>query len=128
MEEAATKPINVADGQTDLQGIGVFLRGGIADPDTNPIKWIVSGGVAAKGLLPGRDRDTIGVGYAYSQTSELPFVTSLILNETSSRFEAYYDFALTPAADLTLDVQIADSLLSTNDTATVLGARLRLEF
>ncbi len=128
VEEAATKPINVADGQTDLQGIGVFLRGGIADPDTNPIKWIVSGGVAAKGLLPGRDRDTIGVGYAYSQTSELPFVTSLILNETSSRFEAYYDFALTPAADLTLDVQIADSLLSTNDTATVLGARLRLEF
>lgn len=128
VEEAATGPINVANGRTDLQGVGLFLRGGIADPDTNPIEWIMSGGVAAKGLLPGRDHDTIGIGYAYSSTSDLPFVTSLLLNDTSSRFEAYYDLALSPAAELTFDVQVADSLLATDSTATVLGARLRLDF
>lgn len=128
LEEAATGPINVADGRTDLQGIGLFLRGGTADPDTNPIEWIVSGGIAAKGLLPGRDRDTIGVGYAYSRTSDLPFVTSFVVNDTSSRFEAYYDLAITPAAELTFDVQVADSLLASTSTATVLGLRLRLDF
>jgi porin len=128
VEEAPTKPINVGDGRTDLQGVGLFLRAGTADPDTNPIEWIVSGGIAAKGLLPGRDRDTLGVGYAYSHTSDLPFVTSFVVNDTSSRLEAYYDLALTPAAELTFDVQVADSLLASNSTATVLGLRLRLDF
>ncbi|MEY5032852.1 MAG: hypothetical protein RL354_1883, partial [Planctomycetota bacterium] len=128
VEEAHTKPINVGDGRTDLQGVGIFLRAGAADPDTNPIEWIVSGGIAAKGLLPGRDLDTLGVGYAYSSTSDLPIVTSFVVNDTSSRFEAYYDLALTPAAELTLDVQVADSVLVAESTATVLGLRLRVDF
>ncbi len=126
--EETTKPLNLNNGRMDLRGFGVFARVGFADPDTNPIEWIVSGGVAAKGLIPGRDADTLGIGYAHSQTSELPFVTSLLVNDTASRFEAYYDLALTPAANLTLDLQVADSLLANESTATLLGVRLRLAF
>jgi hypothetical protein len=50
------------------------------------------------------------------------------VNDTANRIEAYYDMALTPAAGLTFDVQFAESLLKRNDTATVLGLRLRLAF
>lgn len=126
--EAPTGPVRVGDGRTDLQGLGIFARAGFADPDTNPIEWIVSGGIGAKGLIPGRERDTLGLGYAYSQTSELPLVTTLLVNDTANRFEAYYAVALTPAAELAFDLQVADSLLAREDTATVLGLRLRLEF
>ncbi len=127
-EEAPTGPVKVGDGRMDLQGVGLFVRAGFADPDTNPIRWIVSGGIAAKGLLPGRDRDTIGVGYAYSRTSELPLVTTRFIAESASRFEAYYDLSITPAADLAFDVQVADPLLGGVENALVLGMRLRLAF
>lgn len=127
-EEAPTGPIKVADGRMDLKGVGLFLRAGFADPDTNPIRWIVSGGVAAKGLLPGRDRDTIGIGYAHSRTSELPIVTSRLLSQSTARLEAYYDLSLTPAANLTFDLQVADPLFAGVDDAILLGMRLRLEF
>jgi porin len=126
--EAPTGPINITNGRTDLRGFGIFARAGFADPDTNPIEWIVSGGIGAKGVIPGRDRDAMGIGYAYSQTSELPLVTTLLVNDHANRFEAYYSVAITPAAELTLDLQLADSLLARDETATVLGMRLRLEF
>jgi carbohydrate-selective porin OprB len=103
---------------------------GFADEDTNPIEWTASAGLAAKGLVAGRENDTMGVGYAHSQVSTLPIqnVTGFFVNDTANRIEAYYDMALTPAAGLTFDVQFAESLLKRNDTATVLGLRLRLAF
>jgi len=128
VEEPSDKPIDVMNGRIDRQGIGLFARAAIADKDTNPIEWIVSGGIGGKGVIPGRDHDTFGIGYSYNKLREARFVTGNIIDTTGSRFEAYYNLAITPAAELTFDVQVADSILSSVDPAVILGARLRLQF
>ncbi|MBM3986410.1 MAG: carbohydrate porin [Planctomycetes bacterium] len=128
VEGAGSGPIDVNNGRADREGVGLFARAGFADADTNPIEWTVSGGIGAKGLLEGRELDTLGIGYAYSETSSLPFPAGFVLNDTASRFEAFYDLALTPGAELTLDVQVSDSLLKSQNTASLLGVRLRLQF
>ncbi len=127
VDEDATDPINVNDGRTDLRGYGAFLRLGFADEDTNPIEWVISGGLGGKGLLDGREHDTWGVGLAFSETSNLPF-GGLPIENSSTRFEAYYGLALSPASELTFDLQWADSLLANESSATVLGARWRVRF
>ena len=71
-EEDAKQPINLNDGRQDLQGIGAFLRIQKADSDTNPLDYSVAGGLSAKGLIPGRDNDTMGVAYVYNKLSDDP--------------------------------------------------------
>ena len=128
VEGAGSGPIDVNNGRTDREGFGLFARAGFADAGTNPIEWTVSGGIGAKGLFEGREHDTLGIGYAHSETSSLPILASFVLNDTANRFEAFYDLALTPGAELTFDVQVADSLVKSQNTATLLGVRLRLQF
>jgi porin len=127
-EEAAERQINITDGRPDLQGFGLFARAGTADRDTNPVEWVVSGGLGGRGVIPGRDLDTFGIGYAYAWIREAPFVTARVIDSTGGRFEAFYDIAITPAAELTLDVQHADPIVKGNDPALILGLRLRLRF
>lgn len=128
VEEASDQPVDVTNGRIDRQGVGLFARGATADQDTNPVKWIVSGGISGRGVIPGRDRDTFGVGYAYNELREARFVSTILLDTAASRFEAYYDLAITPAAAWTFDVQYTDSLLKRLDPAVILGMRLRLQF
>ncbi len=128
VEGTGSGPIDVNNGRTDREGLGLFARAGFADAGTNPIEWTVSGGVGAKGLFEGRDLDTLGVGYAFSETSSLPIPAGFFVNDSANRFEAFYDLALTPGAELTFDVQVSDSLLKNQTTATLLGVRLRLQF
>lgn len=109
VKDGGDAPINVMNGEQDLQGIGVFARFGFADEDTNPIEWTASFGVGGKGLLPGRERDTLGVGFFYLSVQPERMINSLGVNDHSQGFEAYYNLSITPAADLTFDVQIVDS-------------------
>ena len=46
-----------------------FLRGGIAPSDRNLVSWYVDGGMAFKGLIPGRVEDIVGFGVAHSKIS-----------------------------------------------------------
>ncbi|MFM9957534.1 MAG: carbohydrate porin [Phycisphaerales bacterium] len=128
VKDAAEKPINITDGRPDLRGIGLFARAGTADRDTNPVEWVVSGGIGGRGMIPGRDLDTFGIGYGYSRIRQTPFVTTRFLDSESSRFEAFYNVAVTPVADLTFDVQYADSVVRGDDPAFILGLRLRVRF
>lgn len=128
VEEPSDRLVNVTDGRTDLQGVGLFARAATADRDTNPVKWVISGGVAGKGVFPSRDNDTFGIGYAYSDIQDAPFVTGRLLESSSARFEAYYTIAVTPAAEITFDAQWADSILAGTDPAWLLGVRVRLSF
>ena len=127
-EGPASGPINTTDGRADLQGVGLFARAGVADRDTNPVEWTVSGGFAGRGVVPGRDDDTFGIGYAYSSIQDGPFVTGLLIEEASRRVEAYYTFSISPAVEVTFDAQWVDSLLATEDPAVVLGVRLPIRF
>ena len=63
-----------------------------------------------------------------ARTNELRYVTGTLVRETTERLEAYYDVALTPAANLTFDLQWANAVYERLDPALVLGARLRLIF
>jgi porin len=128
VKDPSDAPIILTNGEPDRQGLGLFARAGFADQDTNPIEWSFSGGVGGKGIISSRERDTFGVGYFH-----LKFQTGRLTNFTdtddkSQGFEAFYNVSITPAANLTLDVQVLDSPLPDVDTAVILGARLQLKF
>lgn len=128
VEEQSDKPIDISDGRADRQGYGLFARCAVADRDTNPVDFVASGGLAGRGMLAGRDEDTFGIGYGFSHIHEQAFVTGNVLDDTGSRFEAYYSLAITPAVELSLHAQHADSILASVDAATILGCRLRVQF
>jgi hypothetical protein len=76
---------------------------------------------AGAGLIPSRDNDCFGVGYYYNSTRRSGSPACL-------GFECFYNIAITPAAHLTLDLQVVDSPQERPETATVLGLRASLEF
>lgn len=121
-------PINLTNGEPDRQGLGVFARAGIADQDTNPIEWSASLGIGGKGIIPGRDRDTFGVGYSYIKFQPERLIDNIGVDDHSQGVEAFYNVSITPAANLTLDVQVLDSPQPDVDTAVILGMRLVLKF
>jgi porin len=128
VEPGSDERIDVTNGRTDRRGLGLFARAAIADRATNPVPWVVSGGLGGRGTLPGRADDTWGVGYAVSEVRNEPFVTRLPLDSATQRLEAYYDLAFSPSVALTLDAQWADSIYAGVDPATLLGLRLRMRF
>lgn len=128
VEPGSTDRVDPTNGRTDLQGLGLFARAGVADPSTNPVRSSVSAGIAMRGLVPGRDDDTAGLGLSYSDIREEPFLTGTLIDSSARRAELYYSFAFTPAAQLTLDYQWVDSMLGTVEPADLLGLRLRLQF
>ncbi len=54
---------------TSSNGIGVFLRAMGAPSDRNQISFSLNAGLWGKGLIPGRDNDTAGLGFGYAQVS-----------------------------------------------------------
>ena len=121
-------PIRVADGRADLRGLGVFGRLGFADRRTNPIEFTVNLGLGGRGLIPSRDEDTFGVGWFFNSIQTTRFTDPLGVADRSQGIEAWYDIAITPAMNLTLDAQFVDGPYTGADTAIVLGARLGVEF
>ena len=129
------------------QGIGIFGRFGASDGNPNFMHYFYSVGLGGKGVIPGRPRDSYGIGYYYiditSPTFTGPFVPRSALRDEQG-FEAYYNIAVTPWMRLTPDIQVirgaqknvvsvntaGTSVVSTKsiDTATVLGLRLQLIF
>lgn len=128
VKDEGDAPINLMNGEQDRQGVGLFARAGFADEDTNTIEWTANGGIGGKGLIPGRDRDTCGVGYYYMSVQPERLINRLGVQDHTQGFEAYYNLSITPAAHLTLDVQAVDSPLPNTSTAVILGLRLGLKF
>lgn len=54
---------------TTDQGAAVFFRVMGAPEDRNPISFFVDGGATYKGLLPGRNNDTVALGFSVSRIS-----------------------------------------------------------
>ncbi len=125
---APADTVDPSDGRADIEGIGVFTRLGYADPDTNPVAWSGSVGVGGRGLIPGRSGDSYGLAYYYIGTRSRPLFQALGLQDAGQGFEAYYDVALTPATHLTFNVQVVDGGFASADAATILGARLNIQF
>ena len=121
-------PIDLANGEPDRQGVGLFARVGFADQETNPVEWSVSGGVGGKGIIPGRERDTFGVGYFHLKFQPDRLTNFTGADDKSQGIEAFYNVSFTPAVNLSFDVQVVDSPLPDVDTAVILGLRLGMKF
>ncbi len=126
--ENADAPLNLTDGRPDRKGLGVFARIGFADHDTNPLELGLSCGVGGRGLIPGRDDDLFGVGYFRNEIQTRRLTTLLGVEDDYQGFEAFYNIALTPAAELTFDVQVIEPSTARHDTAVVVGMRVLLRF
>jgi len=132
------------------RGVGVFGRLGVSDGNPNFMKFFSSFGVGGKGMFESRPLDQFGLGYYFININN-PTIQALLQTREFLRdeygFEAYYNFALTPWALLTPDIQVVRGaqkdivtigqgplgLLPRLDkksisTSTVLGLRLQLVF
>ena len=112
-------------------GLGLFYRFGYVPDNRNVYNMTMSGGLGARGIIPGRPNDRMGFG-AYAMFASDDFQEkSLLLNELLDDefgLEAYYNFAITPWAQISADVQWIDQGITTSDSAWVVGSRLTLRF
>ena len=90
---------------TKDQGIGAFLRVMGAPGDRNLVNFYVDAGLTYKGVIPGRDSDTLGLAFAYARISD----TAAKLDADMARFtgSAYPIRRHESVLELTYQVQIA---------------------
>ena len=109
------------------QGFGLFGRIGFADDKTSPIERFYSIGIGGQGIIPGRDKDTFGIGYFYVELSDkLPGVFDVL--DDGQGVEIFYNIEVNKWLHITPDYQIIDSGRKTNDTAHVFGIRTKVSF
>jgi len=128
VKDDVNQVIDTADGRQDLQGVGVFSRIEAADKDTNPADFYFTVGLNAKGLIPGRDNDAMGIAYSYTSMNKGRFLDAIGIEDSSTAWELFYNLELTPAVHVTLDAQVVNAALPNIDTATVLGTSLQMRF
>ena len=112
-------------------GIGLFGRAGWAPKDRNVIDQFYSAGIGGFGMLiPGRDHDNWGVGWAGTHISnDLRGIANLRkLNAFEHAVEVFYNVEATPAVHVTVNTQVVDSPVKSRDTAVATGARLQVMF
>lgn len=78
-----------APGGDAEDGIGLFLRAIVGPSDRNEINAYLDGGLTAKGVVPGRPDDVIGIAAAYANFSPKLRAADRAANEGAThRFEA----------------------------------------
>ncbi len=119
--------VDPRDARQDLQGVGVFASLGRGDEDTNPVKWATSVGLSGRGVIPGRDDDTMGVGYFYNRVQK-PQILSNLVSTNVQGIEGYYNVAVLRSTELTFDFQWLKSALRNVADSFVIGFRLNIRF
>ena len=80
-------------------------------------------------MIPSRGNDVFGAGYYYTSFQDTRLFSDLLAFDSYSEgFEAFYNVAITPAAHLSLDLQLQNPAVADTSTAVVLGTRLNLAF
>jgi len=129
-------------GGDTTRGIGVFFTFGASDGKANPIKYSYNMGIGGNGVVPGRPRDTFGVGWARTEFSDefLPFLRQQLRLglEREDAVEIFYNASITSWLNATLDLQIIEPALTRKlssagglesmDTTVVAGLRLFMRF
>jgi porin len=127
--------------QDPNRGLGVFFRVGVSDGQANPVKYHFNLGVGGKGIVPGRPRDSFGIGWSRLEFSD-DFVSFLRKRlalglQHEDAFELYYNFAVTGWLNITMDLQVIEpglkKKLTSNglehvNTAVVSGLRVKIDF
>ena len=109
------------------QAIGLFGRVGVTDGEVAIIKNHFSLGVSFDGMIPSRPKDLVGlVGWYNDMSDDL----SSSVSHSSSGFELYYNFVVTPWFELSPDVQylINPGFDKDSEDTLILGLRARILF
>jgi porin len=111
-------------------GVGLFFKGAIADGNPNPVQRSISTGVMANGMIPGREHDTIGLGYYYYDFSDdlQSAVAPLIELDDEQGLEIFYNMEVTPWCHISADVQIVNPATASQDTFVAFGLRTNIRF
>jgi len=124
------------------RGVGIFFRFGVTDGNPNPFKYGYNAGIGGKGVIPGRPRDSFGVGWSRVDFSRdlLPGLRQQLglgLNHEDA-VEIYYNAGIAPWLYVTVDLQIVEPGLKKDidsagrlqnvDTAVVGGLRVFTRF
>ena len=121
-------PLDLTNGQPDLQGWGIFGSLSFADPDTNPWKTSVAFGVGGRGIIPSRPNDLFGVGGFYNDLASSRIEKTFGIEEDYAGMETFYNFAITPALKFSTNIQYLPSVLSMVDDSVMISGRLQLIF
>ena len=85
------------------QGLGVFFQLGWAPADRNELSLYLGGGLAWRGLFPGRDEDVLGLGAAHAHFSERVHENMGLPAETAC--ELFYKYQVADRLSLQPDLQ-----------------------
>jgi carbohydrate-selective porin OprB len=92
--------VGVSADQQITQMIGLFGRFGWNNDDVYVVQWEASGGVNLKGIIPGRDEDNLGLGFAALAPGD-----RYRQNDPEYHLELYYRIAVTENLAFTPDLQ-----------------------
>jgi len=111
--------------EDSTQGAGLFFRYGYAHRDVNDVGCFWSIGGQYQGLIPGRDDDVLGVGYAAGQLAPDAFD-----EKCESVLEIYYGAAVTPWLIVSPSIQYVWNPGGTDGvgSAVVVGVRAQMSF
>lgn len=137
MEQMVCREADEGPGKS--QGLWAFVKTGLAPDDVNLISFHVACGVNYRGLIPGRDHDSIGFGYSREQYSrdERRFQRdrqtldpSVAVPHAEEVIEASYSAEITPWWIILVDVQHIINPGGLDDTpdATIFGGSIRFSF
>ena len=111
------------------EGVGLFGQFGISDGNPNSLHWTFLVGLGGTGLVPGRSADTWGLGYYYDGLSDYlkDALAPVVKLRDEQGLEIFYDVALTPWFDVSVDLQVIRPGLA-SDTAVLPGLRAVIRF
>lgn len=89
------------DDDQDEQGLGLFVQYGQADPEVSEARRHAGAGVAWRGLIPTRDKDSLGTGVTSVQFSD---EAGYAFNAETA-VELFYKAVLTKWAEVCFDLQ-----------------------
>jgi porin len=118
-----------ADCSNEKRNVGLLSEWGYSDPGTNPYEWVGNVSLQANGLLPGREMDSMGVGWFYNGlSSDLKNLLSPPLEiRDLTGVEVYYNAAVTPWFHVTADVQVVEpAVRNILSTAFLFGLRAKI--
>jgi carbohydrate-selective porin OprB len=119
------------------RGLGLFGRLGIGPEASNFIRGFASLGIGAKGIISGREYDQFGLGFYYADVANgivdaiqsAPLLSRIIRDiGDESGMEAYYNLALTPALQVSFNLQYIFDAAFSSESPLILGGRVQLSF
>jgi porin len=114
--------------EDETQGFGFFGRVGFADDKTSSIANFYGAGLGGKGMIDGRDNDTWGIGYFYTQLSnELGAAIQRNFGD-SQGVEVFYNYEFSKWLHVSPNFQIIHPSSERVDTTYTAGLRVKIDF